>query len=196
MLTRTSTALLEGLKDGADRRAWGEFDRRYRPLILALGRRLGLSAADAEDAGQETMLAFVRAYGEGQFAREKGRLRDWLRGMAVHKIQEAVRRRGRGEKLVGDRPGETGLWERQAGPGLEELWEAEWEKAVLRGALAEVRGEVAAKTFEAFELYALKQWPVGEVARHLGVSEDVVYQSKRRVLQRLRQAWPRVREIW
>ncbi|MCJ7543287.1 MAG: hypothetical protein MUP47_01770 [Phycisphaerae bacterium] len=49
MITRTSTELLEGIKDPSNRAAWSELDRRYRPLILAVARRLGLGHDDAED---------------------------------------------------------------------------------------------------------------------------------------------------
>ncbi|HET6248012.1 MAG TPA: hypothetical protein VFE47_09975 [Tepidisphaeraceae bacterium] len=49
MLTRTSTALLDGLKNLSDPSAWQAFDVRYRPLLMAVGRKLGLSIADAED---------------------------------------------------------------------------------------------------------------------------------------------------
>jgi len=50
MQTRTSSTLLEGLKDPADRTSWIEFDRRYRPLVFLVARRMGLQAVDAEDA--------------------------------------------------------------------------------------------------------------------------------------------------
>src|SRR5205823_5538374 len=53
VITRTSTALLEALKDRSDHAVWWEFDGRYRPLLMAVGRRLGLDVADAEDAAQE-----------------------------------------------------------------------------------------------------------------------------------------------
>jgi DNA-directed RNA polymerase specialized sigma24 family protein len=36
-------------------------------------------------------------------------------------------------------------------------------------------------------LFALQQWPAEQVARRLGISVDLVYQNKRRMLARIRQ---------
>ena len=43
----TSTMMLEGLFDSANERAWSEFDRRYRPLMIGFARRHGLAEQDA-----------------------------------------------------------------------------------------------------------------------------------------------------
>jgi DNA-directed RNA polymerase specialized sigma24 family protein len=97
MITRTSTILLQRLKDRGDDAIWREFDTRYRPVLLAVGRRLGLGLADAEDAAQETLVAFLAEYKEGRYRREMGRLRDWLAGIMTHKVQD----------LRGDRAGRS-----------------------------------------------------------------------------------------
>jgi hypothetical protein len=52
--------------------------------------------------------------------------------------------------------------------------------------LNQVRGEVEPSTYQAFDLYALQEVPVGEVARFLNLSNDSVYQAKTRVTARLR----------
>ena len=49
-LTRTTSALLNSLRDPANGAAWGELDGRYRPILFNLARRAGLSDADAADA--------------------------------------------------------------------------------------------------------------------------------------------------
>lgn len=196
MLTRTSSTLLEGLKDSGDKAAWMEFDRRYRPLVLAVARRLGLQEADAEDAAQETMTAFVQAYQSKRYEKEKGRLRDWLRGMAVHKIRDIYRKRRKQAKCISDQGEESFLLSQVEDRKVEDLWEDEWKKAVLRQCLEEVRREVSPKTFEAFRLFALEQRPAKKVADLLEVSEDVVYQSKSRILARVRKMLPTMKEIW
>ena len=196
VITRTSTALLEGLKDGSNKGSWSQFHDRYRPLIMAVAKRLGLSVADAEDAAQETMTAFVQAYRLRQYNKEKGRLRDWLCGIACHKIRDIQRKQKRSEKLIIGKAIATAPVNQIEDVGLAGLWDDEWEKATLRQALEEVRQQVAPATFEAFMLFALEQWPAKRVADHLQVSEDAVYQSKRRVLNRLRELLPKINEIW
>jgi RNA polymerase sigma factor (sigma-70 family) len=193
MLTRTSTILLEGLKDSANGAAWQEFDVRYRPLLMAVARRLGLAEDDAEDSVQETMTAFTAQHVEGRYRRDKGRLRDWLCGIMTHKARDIQRRQLRHRPTASqgaDPIAEIGDASVQA------AMEAEWSNAVLRQCLEEIRQEVQPKTFETFELFVLKQWPAAQTARRCGVSVDVVYQNKRRILQRIRELLPGVEEIW
>lgn len=196
MLTRTSTALLEGLKDSRDESAWRQFDARYRPLVVAVARRMGLQDSDADDAAQETMAAFVQMYRQGRYDRQEGRLRDWLRGIACHKVRDLQRRSARGEKTVADRTDATGFLERVEDTAAETAWDAEWDAAILRQSLDAVRQEVEPRTFAAFEFFALRQWPARRVAEHLQVSEDGVYQAKSRVLARLREVMGRLADTW
>lgn len=195
MHTQTSTTLLEGLRQAGDGPAWARFMERYRPLVMAVARRMGLQDADAQDAAQETMVAFIRAYRDGRYDREKGRLRTWLRGIAVHKIHDLVRGRQRADRALreGASPAAAA---RQADADADALWSEEWDHAVLRQCLDEVRREVQPRTFEAFTLFALQEWPVAEVARHLRVSEETVYQAKSRIMKRIRDLMPAMEEDW
>jgi RNA polymerase sigma factor (sigma-70 family) len=196
MLTRTSTMLLNGLRDPSDKTCWEQFDGRYRPLVLAVGRRLGLQEADVEDAAQEAMAAFVQAYRRNQYDRDKGRLRDWLCGIASHKIRDIQRKRSRQEKPVTDKTDAANILNQIEDHRMKTFWEDECKKAILRQSLEEVRREVDPRAFEAFQLFALQQWPATRVAAHLQISEDVVYQNKRRILARVRKILPQMEEIW
>ncbi len=191
MITRTSTILLNGLKDVSDDASWQEFDGRYRPLLLAVGRRLGLAPADAEDAAQEAMAAFVVDYRGGRYKRENGRLRDWLTGIMTHKVRDAQRRMHRKRQSAGGDSVEL-----IEDTSVRTAMEQEWAQAVLRQCMERVRHEVTPQMFESFELFALKQWPAGQVAQHLGISADLVYQNKRRVLVRIRELLPQIEETW
>jgi RNA polymerase sigma factor (sigma-70 family) len=196
VVTRTSTLLLEGLKNASDKDAWDEFDNRYRPLVLAVARRLGLGEFDADDAAQETMAAFVQAYRQQQYDRAKGRLRDWLCGIAGHKIRDIQRKGSRQEKTIADQTDAGSFTNDIEDHHIENLWRDEHKKAILRQCLEEIRRTVSPKIYESFQLYALQQWPAKRVAGHLQITEDVVYQSKRRILERIREIKPRMEEIW
>jgi len=187
--------LLEGLKDPSSRAHWEEFDCRYRPLLLAVARRLGLNPVDAEDAAQETVTAFLLQYREGRYDREQGRLRDWRSGIMAHKVRDAQRRIHR-QKLHVPEAASGEAIEQLADPAVRTTMEQEWSRALLRQCLDEIRREVTPQTFESFELYALHQWPAQQVAKRLGISLDVVYQNKRRVLQRIREILPTMEQTW
>lgn len=190
MLTRTRTILLEGLKDLANRDAWREFDARYRPLLMAAARRLGLPEADAEDAVQEALSSFTQHYRDGRYQREQGRLRDWLAGIMTHKVRDLQRRRSNQDRLLQNAPPPAAAGEVAA------ALDQEWTNAILRQSLEQVRQEVSPRMYESFELSALRLWPAQQVAGHLGISVDAVYQNKRRIMLRLREVLPAMEELW
>lgn len=196
MVTATSTALLLGLKDRRNDGAWTQFCERYQPLILAFARRLGLSEHDAQDAAQDALLAFAAGYEEGAFDPDKGRLRKWLLGIAANKIRDVQRRRGR-ECLAEDNGDRTGLLQRVPDDHtISEAWEAEWEAAILKACMDQVRTEVEPATMEAFELFVLKEWPAQQVADHLHTTSNAVFKAKRRVLARMREVYQYLEANW
>ncbi len=79
---------------------------------------------------------------------------------------------------------------------MEKTWTNTWQQAVLKACLAEAAQEVQPKTYEAFDLYVLQDWPVDAVAAKLGMTENAVYIAKNRVLSRARELLPRMEEIW
>lgn len=191
--TRTSTSLLEGLRDTGDVGRWTEYVGRYRPSIVAWAQRAGVPPADAEDVAQASLLAFCNAFLGGRYDREKGRLRAWLFGI-VHKEVQAWRRRRRvGELPAAAAPPDAAD---EAPHELERMWEEEWHAAVLRQCMDVVRREVQASTARAFELYVLQERPPEEVAGELGMTVNAVYGAKRRVLERVRELMPLMEEIW
>lgn len=190
-LSRTSTTLLRGLVDPRNDRAWRRFYARYTPMLRSYARRVGLNDADAQDAVAETLETFARAYGAGRYDRTRGRLKSWLGGIILRKVMKlrAVRRGGasltavdshvRGAAALGDVPA--------AEVDLAAAFDREWELQQMDEALVVLRREVDPTTYQAFDLYALKDWPASQVAAFLGVTPNVVYISKTRVLQRLRE---------
>jgi len=57
----------------------------------------------------------------------------------------------------------------------------------LQRCLKQVENEVQPSTLRAFQLVALEQRPVAEVAQELGLSENAVTVAKHRVLKRVRE---------
>jgi RNA polymerase sigma factor (sigma-70 family) len=196
MLTRTNTHLLAALHDLSDQHAWGEFCSRYRPILVGLACRLGLPEHDAQDAAQETLMAFAEEYRQGRYERTQGRLRDWLLGIARNKIRYLQRQRAR-EKPVDADGGKTDAMARVPDDhDIEEAWESKWRQAILRACLAEVSRQVEPSTMQAFELISLKGWGAEQAAAHLGMSTNAVLKARRRVLARMREAYACIKENW
>jgi RNA polymerase sigma-70 factor (ECF subfamily) len=194
MITRTTTSLLEDLDDPANQAVWEELDARLRPVLIGLACRMGLPPQDAADAAQETLTRFLRAYREGKYDRERGRLRSWIVGIARHCIldlqkQWYARREQRGVSALGEVPGES---------QLEAWWDTECEREILRQAVSELRDRTNTdpQTIRAFEMIAFDRRPPAEVAGELDMSMNDVYLAKHRCLKRLRSIVDRISELY
>jgi RNA polymerase sigma-70 factor (ECF subfamily) len=192
----TSTDLLDGLRDPRNDTVWHAFFERYSPLLVSFCRRLGLSDANARDAAQETLVAFLTSYQQGAYQREKGRLRTWLFTIARNKTRDLQRRRAR-EMIPQDASCETAFLDRVPDEDqLEQLWEDEWRRAVLAACMDEVRQQVEPHTMRAFELLVLEGRSADEVAAELNMSRDTVYQAKSRILARIQKFRTRLEQTW
>lgn len=197
-LSMTTSHLLDGLKDPLNQAVWQEYVGRYRPLVIQYGMRLGLSATDAEDAAQLSLIEFCTSYQADKYDRTRGRLRDWLFGIARNQVLNYRRRQvNRGPMLIAN--GSSGTDFFNAVPDEDSMaraWEEEWRQAVMQQCLAAVRAEVEPRTFEAFELFALKELPAEEVAGRLGITANAVFGAKRRILRRIRELLPALQDEW
>ena len=183
----TTTQVLEELRVSNDAPAWQGFHEHFHAVVVNFAKHMGLSVTDAEDAAQETMLAFVKAFRGGKYDREKGRLSGWLFGVAKHVILN-FRRRQPLEQLMADKTTGTSFWDMiQDDHNIKLSWEIEWRQMVLTRCLEQVRKEFDPRVFNAFELYALGQIAVDKVAQQFEMSPNAVYIAKCRVLSRLRE---------
>jgi RNA polymerase sigma-70 factor (ECF subfamily) len=194
MFTRTTTALLEGLLDPADEETWRAFDARYRPILIAFGRRLGLAPEDAADAAQETLARFVRSYRGGKYDRDRGRLHSWIIGIARNCVSDLRQRRAahwqeRGMSAIDNLPDRA---------ALTRMWGEECEQELLRQGLVELRKQTKTDsgTIRAFEMLALGGRRPAEVAAELSITVNDVYLAKHRCLKRLRAILTRLEQLY
>ncbi|MBX3374957.1 MAG: sigma-70 family RNA polymerase sigma factor [Phycisphaeraceae bacterium] len=193
VISVTTTALLEALRNPAADAAWTAFDARYRPILEGFGRRLGFSDLDAAELAQEVLVRFTEAYREGRYDRDRGRLRAWLIGIARIVAQD---RRRRAARHAGDR-GDSAMGGLPDEGDLERIWYEESEKKLLADSIEELRRSSRAepRTVRAFELVALRGMPPAEVAVECGLSSAEVYRVKHRMTERLRSIVERLRAL-
>jgi RNA polymerase sigma factor (sigma-70 family) len=183
----TTTQVLEELQSSNDAPAWRRFCDHFHIVVVNFAKQMGLSMTDAEDAAQETMLTFVKAFRDGKYKREKGHLSDWLFGIARNVILN-FRRRLPSEQLVADKTTGTSFLDQiQDDHSIKLSWEIEWRHMVLTRCFEQARKEFDPKVFKAFELYAMTQTSADKVAKQLEMSRNAVYIAKCRVLSRLRE---------
>jgi RNA polymerase sigma factor (sigma-70 family) len=210
----TRRSLLSRLRDWDDRASWQEFFDTYGRLIYQTARKSGLTDAEAQDVVQETIILVARKMPAFKYDPALGSFKGWLRMLTRRRIEKQLRKRlpgaggtgpalveveGMGRSLQGAGAGNprTATIERIPDPGgtdYEGQWDADWEQNLWAAAVAQVKRQVKPKQYQMFDLYALKEWPVGEVARALNVSVALVYLNKHRVGARIRRELERLRK--
>jgi len=184
-VTHTTTALLHDLHEDGGAAAWELLDRRYRPIIVGLACRLGLTEQDALDVAQDTMIRVLGEYRDGKYDRQRGRMRSWILAIARTKIVDVHRKRG----IRKEARGESALVTLPRDEAIDDLWEAERRRVVLRESLESLRAEsrTADRTVQAFEMLVFHKRSVSDVAEALEMSDNDVYLAKSRIAKKLKE---------
>jgi RNA polymerase sigma-70 factor (ECF subfamily) len=183
----TRTTILESLHDPGNDQAWSTLVGRYRPQLLRFAARLGLPPADAEDAAQIILMEFVNAFRVGAYDRSRGRLGQWIFGIARKQIANCKRRSPREHTPHRDAR-TTAFFDRFPDESIAgSAFRAKQDADLIQRCLDIVRDEVSPQTMDAFHLFAVLGRPARDVAADLGMTENAVFGAKRRVLQRVRE---------
>ncbi|MFZ0962244.1 MAG: sigma-70 family RNA polymerase sigma factor [Terriglobia bacterium] len=161
---------------GGDREAFARIVERYQGLVCALAYNAWGDISRSEDLAQETFLA---AWRQLESLKDRGRLRQWLCGIARHLIQESFRRATR-DPLTASAPLEEDVVEGEDSLPSGERVISKEEQAVLWRVLE----GLPATYREPLILFYRQNQSVAEVAETLELSEDSVKQrlSRGRVM--------------
>jgi RNA polymerase sigma-70 factor (ECF subfamily) len=183
----TTTTILERMRCDGSGPAWDQFLRRFRAPVVRFARGMGLDPADAEDAAQETLIAFSVGLQSGKYDRRGGRLRSWLFGIALRQVSNARRRIAvRGNRL--EQSVTTGFWGSVPDPRTaREQWNQVWEHSVVQHCLKCIRQECSPSAVKCFEMVVLHGVSPADAAEQLGTTVRAVYNAKHRVLKRMRE---------
>jgi len=181
----TTTQILDDLSS-ENEQVWNEFNSYFYPVIFNFARKTGFSDTDAEDITQQSLLRFLKAFREGKYIKDKGRLKSWLWGIA-HNVMLDYRRHLPKERLVKGKTEETSFWDSLEDEHSQMTWNCEWRKMVLSKCLEQIASQVDPKVLRTFELYAFFGRPAEEVAQTLGITANAVYIAKTRVVAKLRE---------
>jgi RNA polymerase sigma-70 factor (ECF subfamily) len=190
----TTTQLLAGLHQSGNQAAWDEFDHRYRPILVAFLRRMGLNETDASDVAQDTMACFVRDYRGNKYDRAGGRLRSWLIGIARCRLADMRRAAGRRR----EQRGESAIIHLPEDADAEKIWDAEQRRVIFEQAFRELRetSRFRAQTIEAFDRVVLRHEPIDQVGAQLGLTAQEIYNAKNRIVERLREIVQRYETVY
>jgi RNA polymerase sigma-70 factor (ECF subfamily) len=192
-LIPTRATLLQRLKDWQDQSSWQEFFDTYWKLIYGVARGAGMTDAEAQDVVQETIFSVARHMPTFKYDPTIGSFKAWLLNMTRWRIVDQLRKRGRPvihrheqrEPSTGTRT--TDEIVDPASQALEQLWEAEWQKALFDAAVAKIKRQIDPQKFQLFDLYVKQEWPADKVANTFGVPVDHVYLAKHRVTELIKE---------
>ena len=182
-VTRTTSTLLSDLHQPGNQLAWEQIHARYHPVLINVARRAGLADADAADVAQDTLADLFRSLMEKRYDRSKGRLRQWLLGIARLRIADTRRKRA----SAGDTFVDT-ISDHADEAEWTQAWDAEQRTVILNQAIELLRqsDKLQPHTLAAFEMTALRNMPAAQVAAELKLSTQEVYLAKSRCLERVR----------
>lgn len=187
-LDATRLSIVERLGDWADQARWQAFFDTYARLIYSVGRRAGLSDAEAHDVVQETVISVAKSI--TRYDRAAGRFKPWLLQMTRWRIADQFRKRLPLPGVPRDHESarETATLDRIAAPGaeIEAAWDEEWRRQLLDAAMERVKRSAQPQHFQVFDCAIRKQWSAGKIASELGVNIAQVYLIKHRLTSLLR----------
>ena len=180
----TRQSLLQRLKRWDDQESWRDFFNQYWRLLYSTAIKAGLSDSAAQDVVQDTIILVSKKMEGFRYDPLVDSFKGWLLYLTRKRIALEYRRIDRQRARTAD-PNELNLeieaLSDPAGPSVEKVGEAELHKFMWDAAIARVKGQVALKQFQLFDLYVVKERPAREVAQALGVAVAQVYLAKHRV---------------
>lgn len=186
-LLPTRQSLLSRLRDCQDQDGWREFFDTYWRLIYRVARQAGLDDATAQDVVQNTFIYLSRRLPKFRYDPARGSFKAWLRRVTKSRIS-VFRRRLEAKEPPLPEPAleddDVNVWESvpdPAGDKVDEIWQREWEENLIKAALRRISPKVSAQQLMIFEMAALGEVPLKQVARKLDVSLMQVYLARHRV---------------
>jgi RNA polymerase sigma-70 factor (ECF subfamily) len=187
-LIPTRATLIQRLKDWQDQSSWQDFFDTYWKLIYSVAIKGGLTATEAQDVVQETMISVAKHMPAFKYDPAIGSFKTWLLNMTRWRITDQLRKRGpfvAGHSSFEDTATGTRTVDKVVDPtgrDLDALWDAEWEKNLYDAAIAKVKRQLDPQKFQIFDLYVNKEWTPEKVAATFGISVDQVYLAKHRTM--------------
>ena len=186
-LLPTRQSLLSRLRDWQDEDGWREFFDTYWRLIYRVARQAGLDDATAQDVVQNTFIYLSRRMPKFRYNKARGSFKSWLCRVTRSRVSVFRRRAEAKEPPLPElslEDDDVPVWETipdPAGDKVDEIWQNEWEDNLLQAALRRISPKVSALQLMIFELAALGEVPLKQVARKLDVSLMQVYLARHRV---------------
>ena len=181
----TSTTLLRQLAADSRHVRWGEFVRRYQPMMEEY-LRTHFPRLESEDVISETLIALVDVLKNYRYAPdETGSFHNYLTGILKHKALYRRRVAERHEKGLAAFEDSA----RRADDSSSADEEREWKETVFAIAVRQLMSDetIQDRTKQVFLRVAVNHESPDAVAESLGIKRNAVDQMKSRMMTKLRE---------
>lgn len=187
----TRSSVLKAVADTGNEAAWRRLFDLYAGFVFSIARSKGLNDADADDIVQAVFADLARNLPSFKYDREKGRFRAYLSALTRWRINDRLRSGKRDVELKASFMEDTKALMSAADEDFEER---EWQSAALEEALRRIKPDVQSAHYAAFVASAVEGQDTETVARLHGISIDNLYQIRKRLTAKLREAVKQVLE--
>lgn len=187
----TRSSVLKAVADTGNEKAWRRLFDLYAGFVFSIARSKGLNDADADDIVQAVFADLARNLPSFKYDREKGRFRAYLSSLTRWRINDRLRFGKRDIELKASFMEDAKALMSAADEDFEER---EWQSAALEEALRRIKPGVQSAHYAAFVASAVEGQDTETVARLHGISIDNLYQIRKRLTAKLREAVKQVLE--
>jgi|LakMenE01Jun11ns_1017448.scaffolds.fasta_scaffold9879788_2 RNA polymerase sigma-70 factor (ECF subfamily) len=184
----TRASLLIKLQNVDDVDAWETFVKLYSPALFRTARKLNLQPVDAENVVQEVLLVVAKSVGSWLGRQDRGSFMAWLLRIARNKSVDLLTRRAtkpmRAVTSLDD-PNLSQIAAMQSDAEIQLDREYRWE--LFNQAAEEAKKVVSEQTWKAFWMTTVESVSIEDAARILQVRPGVIYLSRCRVMERIKQ---------
>lgn len=181
----TRSSVLREVANTGNEAAWQRLFDLYAGFVFSIARSKGLRSEDADDIVQVVFADLARNLPTFQYDRAKGKFRSYLTGLVHWRIMDRLKSGKRDADL------KAAFWEEAkaaASSADEDFAEREWQAAAMEEALRRIRPDVRPEHYAAFVASAVEGQDAESVMRLYGPSRDNLYQIRKRLTMKLREA--------
>jgi len=194
---KTRLSLIEKLRDQSDQESWERFYDNYSPLLFRFSRSLGMTASEAEDLVQETVISVSKSIANYRYEPIKCSFKGWLFMIIKRRLIDLRRSQSRRKNQLHDSLDQQekdidkhNLVDSGNSSPDQELWESDWELFVRERAYETLKKTAKIEHLQIFDLSVNKGLEVAEISKFMEISTARVYL----ILHRMRKTLKKERQ--
>jgi len=182
---KTSITLIQKMRNQYDESSWNRFTDAYTPYMRMIILSMGLRHHDTEDLVQSIILKAWKNLPDFNYKPDSGSLRSWLKTITKNTVLSFLKKKSTKEASL-DEIQENSVMDHNPVTEAEiyDCMDKQWEIYISNLAWDNVKDEFG-ETVQQIFLKLSKGESIEQIAVDLDVKENTVYQSRKRVKNRL-----------